>query len=65
MTTIQSPTRAILFRTPFPRFFPSKSGTPPPLWRPLIRPSINSNLNFFNNLHFLPVNESVTATPVF
>jgi hypothetical protein len=74
MTTLQSPTRAILFPSPsflvpnlFPFFFPQKppDSHPPTLWKSFFCGLIARNKHGINSLHFSNVNESVTANPVF
>jgi hypothetical protein len=74
MTTVQSPTRAILFTVlcslstaHCSPFLPLNSAYPPPptLWKSFFDHFIPRNLRVFNNMHFCYVNESVTANPVF
>jgi hypothetical protein len=71
MTTLQSPTRAILFPIPYSLlyspFLPLKSAAlhPPTLWKSFFGPSMARNLHCINILYFSNVNESVTETPVY
>jgi hypothetical protein len=69
--TLQSPMRANLFHVLcslyFPLFFPQNSSHPHPpyLWKSFFDLFIPCNLQEINNMHFSPVDESVTANPVF
>ena len=73
MTTLQSPTRAILVPSPsslvpvFPVSSPQKPHYPypPTLWKSFFRGLIANNQHIINSLHFSNVNESVTENPVF